>query len=95
MSIVPDPELLAKYGCGPVRFSDDPGALYEGHLLFDDIVASAAAGARERFEAAARSVRDVMSQRRILTESTYDRENPKRIYYLSMEFLIGRSLSNN
>ncbi len=28
-------------------------------------------------------------------ESTYDRENPKRIYYLSMEFLIGRSLTNN
>ena len=27
--------------------------------------------------------------------STYERENPKRIYYLSMEFLIGRSLANN
>src|SRR5262249_35614521 len=26
---------------------------------------------------------------------TYVRANPKRIYYLSMEFLIGRSLSNN
>ena len=25
----------------------------------------------------------------------YERENPKRIYYLSMEFLIGRSLANN
>ena len=69
--------------------------MYERHLLFDDVVAPEAAGPRERFEAAARSVRDVLSQRWMLTESTYDRENPKRIYYLSMEFLIGRSLSNN
>ena len=69
--------------------------MYERHLIFDDVVAPAAAGSRERFEAAARSVRDVLSQRWILTDSTYDRENPKRIYYMSMEFLIGRSLANN
>ncbi len=29
------------------------------------------------------------------TRKTYDRVNPKRAYYLSMEFLIGRSLANN
>ena len=46
------------------------------------------AGPRERFEALARSVRDVLSQRWIGTEKTYERENPKRVYYLSMEFLI-------
>jgi starch phosphorylase len=87
--------LLTQYGCGPIRFSGENDALFERHLLFDDIVALNAAGPRERFEAAARSVRDVLSQRWILTESTYEQENPKRIYYLSMEFLIGRSLSNN
>src|SRR5215468_296063 len=89
------PDLLTQYGCGPIRFSGHNDALYERHLLFDDIIAPAAAGARERFEAVARSVRDVLSQRWVLTESTYARENPKRIYYLSMEFLIGRSLANN
>jgi glycogen phosphorylase len=88
-------ELLTRYGCGPIRFSGHDDALYERHLLFDDVVAPEEAGARERFEALARSVRDVLSQRWILTEGTYDRENPKRVYYLSMEFLIGRSLSNN
>jgi len=87
--------LLTQYGCGPIRFSGENDALFERHLLFDDVVALDAAGPRERFEAAARSVRDVLSQRWILTGSTYERENPKRIYYLSMEFLIGRSLSNN
>jgi starch phosphorylase len=89
------PELLTRYGCGPIRFSGHDDGLYERHLLFDDVVAPEEAGPRERFEAIARSVRDVLSQRWMLTEGTYDRENPKRIYYLSMEFLIGRSLSNN
>ena len=87
--------LLEQYGCGPIRFSGHQDALYERHLLFDDVIDPVAAGARERFEAAARSVRDVLSQRWVETERVYDRENPKRIYYLSMEFLIGRSLGNN
>ena len=33
--------------------------------------------------------------RSTLTERTYERKNPKRIYYLSMEFLLGRSSANN
>jgi starch phosphorylase len=93
--IAAGPNLLDQYGCGPIRFSGHQDALYERHLLFDNVIDPASAGARERFEAAARSVRDVLSQRWVKTERVYDRENPKRIYYLSMEFLIGRSLSNN
>ncbi len=87
--------LLKQYGCGPIQFTGDENALYERHLLFDHVVKVKAANAREGYEAFARSVRDVLSQRWIRTEDTYDRENPKRIYYLSMEFLIGRSLANN
>jgi glycogen phosphorylase len=87
--------LIEQYGCGPVQFSGMDNGLYERHLLFDNAVDPAAADARMRYEAIAHSVRDVLSQRWVRTESTYQRQNPKRVYYLSMEFLIGRSLSNN
>ena len=88
-------QLLAQYGCGPVPLAGTDAALYERHLVFDNVNEPAAAGPRERFEAFARSVRDVLSQRWLRTEQTYERVNPKRVYYLSMEFLIGRSLENN
>src|ERR1051325_6413226 len=88
-------QLLAQYGCGPIPLSQTDQGLYERHLLFDNAMDIAAAGPRERFEAMARSVRDVLSQRWVRTEATYDKQNAKRVYYLSMEFLIGRSLANN
>jgi glycogen phosphorylase len=87
--------LRRQYGCGPVELTGSADALYERHLFFDNVTDPATASARERYEAFARSVRDVLSQRWVRTEQTYDRANPKRIYYLSMEFLIGRSLTNN
>ena len=84
-----------QYGCGPVQFTGTEHALYERHLVFDNVMDPSAVGPRERFEAVARSVRDVLSQRWVRTEQTYDRADPKRVYYLSLEFLIGRSLANN
>ena len=87
--------LLRQYGCGPIQFAGTSDALYERHLIFDNVVDPATAHPRERFEAIARSVRDVLSQRWVHTERSYERENPKRVYYLSMEFLLGRSLANN
>src|SRR5467141_2347870 len=87
--------LLRQYGSGPVHLTGNADALYERHLLFDNVADPAASGPRERYEALARSVRDVLSQRWVHTEQTYRSVNPKRVYYLSMEFLIGRSLTNH
>ena len=88
-------KLIQRYDCGPIPFAGTDSAFYERHLVFDNIIELLAAGPRERFEAFARSVRDIMSQRWVHTEKAYAHADPKRVYYLSMEFLIGRSLANN
>jgi starch phosphorylase len=87
--------LRKQYGCGPVDLTGSPHGLYDRHLLFDNVIDPATADARDRYEALAHSVRDVLAQRWVRTEQTYERLDPKRVYYLSMEFLIGRSLTNN
>ena len=87
--------LLRQYGCGPIPFVGTENAFYERHLVFDRAINPKVASARERFEAFSRSVRDILAQRWVLTKETYERTNAKRIYYLSLEFLIGRSLANN
>ncbi len=86
---------LRKYGSPAIDFTSTDGVLYERHVVFDNVIKMTAAGPRERFEAFAHSVRDILSQRWVQTAETYEREDPKRVYYLSMEFLIGRSLANN
>src|SRR6266567_1860338 len=86
--------LLEQYG-GPIRFNGTEGALFERHLVFDNVGDPTELGPRQQYEALARSMRDILAQRWRRTERTYDRANPKRVYYLSLEFLIGRSLANN
>ena len=86
--------MLRRYGSVAPRFAGTPDALYERHLKFHSVV-EPNADLRERYEAAARAVRDVVSDRWLRTDQTYARLNPKRVYYMSIEFLIGRSLANN
>ncbi len=88
-------DLNAQYGCGPVAFTGADNALYERRLVFDHVIAPEEADPREQFEAVAAAIRDVLSRQQVRTQREYDRANPKQVYYLSMEFLIGRSLANN
>ncbi len=49
----------------------------------------------DRFFAAALTVRDRLVERWMQTQNTYYETDAKRVYYLSMEFLIGRTLGNS
>ncbi len=50
---------------------------------------------KERFAAVALAVRDRMIDAMLATEKRYKEADPKRLHYLSIEFLIGQSLGNN
>src|SRR6266699_2738018 len=80
------PDVLKQYECG---------AAYDQHLVLGSVVPPASANRRQQFEALARSVRDLLAARWLKTQEAHERANPKRVYYLSMEFLIGRSLASN
>jgi glycogen phosphorylase len=65
------------------------------YLLCDHMVDPKTAKVRQKFEAVARFTRDLIAHRWVKTREARERSNPKRVYYLSMEFLIGRTLRNN
>jgi len=48
----------------------------------------------DRLKAVARATRDRMIERWLETQRTYHQQDVKRVYYLSLEFLIGRTLGN-
>ena len=47
------------------------------------------------FQSVAYAVKDLIIDKWIATHKTYDEEDPKVVYYMSMEFLMGRALGNN
>jgi starch phosphorylase len=65
------------------------------HLVFSSFKTSNAATPRDWYEAASYTVRDHVVERWVKTAESYYRDDPKRVYYLSLEFLIGRMLSNS
>ncbi|MBT4288946.1 MAG: glycogen phosphorylase, partial [Deltaproteobacteria bacterium] len=51
--------------------------------------------ALDKYRALAYAVRDQNLSKWLKTQETYYQKNPKRIYYLSLEYLMGRTLKNN
>ncbi len=66
----------------------------QNHLIFSSFKTSAAATPRDWYDVAAYTVRDHVVERWVKTADAYYENDPKRLYYLSLEFLIGRMLSN-
>src|SRR4029077_8868728 len=68
-------KLLAQYGCGQIQFSGSSEPLYERYILSVRVTDLAETPPREHYEAFARSVRDILSQRWVLTGKTYNQTN--------------------
>jgi starch phosphorylase len=84
------------HGAAPEpRAGGDPRAFKRAvvdHLLFTCARDLGDASARDLYRAMAHAVRDRLVHRWLATQRTYDDRDVKRVYYLSSEFLTGRSL---
>lgn len=53
------------------------------------------ASQQQIFQAVSYAVKDAIIDAWLATQKAYEKEDPKTVYYLSMEFLMGRALGNN
>jgi starch phosphorylase len=68
---------------------------FADHLHYSQGKDEHTATALDRYFAVAYSVRDRLMRRWIETQQAYYKRDAKRVYYLSLEFLMGRALENN
>jgi glycogen phosphorylase len=81
----------------PKSMSTDETPLQEAlvnHLTYSVFKTQEVATQRDWYSTAAYTVRDHVIKRWVATVESYAKKDPKRVYYLSLEFLIGRMLSN-
>ena len=80
------------------RTATDPDSLrraFADHLQYSQGTDEHTATRLDRYFAVAYTVRDRMMRRWIQTQQAYYKRDAKRVYYLSLEFLMGRALENN
>lgn len=89
------PKTARKHKAPPVA-TDDTEIIQslENHLRYSAFKTNSTATTRDWYETAAMTVRDHVVERWVSTAEAYFERDPKRVYYLSLEFLIGRMLSN-
>jgi starch phosphorylase len=68
---------------------------FADHLQYSQGKDEHTATALDRYFAVAYAVRDRLTRRWIPTQQAYYKHDAKRVYYLSLEFLMGRALENN
>ena len=79
----------------PAKDDIDSSIMYHAEHTATSTPANAAKpSAYQAYVAAAASVADRVLENWNATQATFDEENPKQVYYLSMEFLQGRALTN-
>jgi starch phosphorylase len=66
----------------------------QNHLVYSIFKTDEVATPRDWYSTTAYTVRDHVIDRWVKTVEAYAEQDPKRVYYLSLEFLIGRMMSN-
>ena len=85
-------------GCSETFFKTNAEAIKENiihHLMSFQGRDPERSGSNDVYKALAYTLRDIMVEKWISTQKTFYAKKKKRVYYLSLEFLIGRSLGNS
>jgi glycogen phosphorylase len=69
--------------------------LIKHHIRFSTAKRRAQFSRRDWYHVTALAVRDMLVERMVATQTRFDRIGAKKLYYLSLEYLIGRSLESN